>query len=158
MVAQTQEKPTAAFVLSLIGGILGIVAGIILIIIGLAAAGSLSSVGYYGYTPALMLFAGIGIWGLVSSSIVIGSAAKLNSHPLEHTKWGAIILVFSIIGLTGLFGLIGGIVALAWKPSTTFIQPPMQQQVITRICPKCGRVVNENTKFCPYCGNNLGEM
>ena len=160
MVAQPQEKPTGAFVLSLIGGILGIIIGIVLLIIGVVSAGVLGAVGYYGYTAALMLFAGLGIWGIITSTIVIASAAKLNSYPLEHTKWSAIILVFSIIGLTGLFALIGGIWGLVWKPHTveTMAGPmagPMPPQPITRICTKCGRVIDENVKFCPHCGQEL---
>ena len=135
MVTQPQERPTAAYILSLIGGILGIIAGIILIIIGVATTGLLSY--YYGYTPALMIFAGLGIWGIVSSSIVVGSAVNLNSHPLQHTKWGAIILVFSIIGLTGIFGLIGGILGLVWKPhyAAAYAQSAPAPQIITRNMP-----------------------
>jgi len=161
MVEQPVEKPTGAFVLSLIGGILGIIIGIILLIIGVAYAGFFGLVGYYGYTPIMMIFAGIGLWGIITSAIVIASAVKLNSYPLEHTKWSVLILVFSIIGLVGLFGIIGGIWGLVWKPHAIAPMPaglgpagPMGQAV-TRICPKCGRVVDENIKFCPHCGNNL---
>jgi len=38
-----------------------------------------------------------------------------------------------------------------------FMQPPTAvPQTSTRICPKCGRMVNENVQFCPHCGNNFG--
>jgi len=160
MVTQPIEKPTGAFVLSLIGGILGIIIGIVLLLLGVAFAGVLGYAGYYGYNPVLMLFAGLGIWGIITATIVIASAVKLNSYPLEHTKWSLIILVFSIIGVTGLFGLIGGIWGLVWKPHTveTMAGPmggPAPPQPITRICTKCGRVIDENVKFCPHCGQEL---
>jgi hypothetical protein len=86
--------------------------------------------------------------------MLIVGAVKLNSNPLEHTKWGVIILVFSIIGGVNIFGIIGGALALSYKP-ITYSQVPAPPQVITRICPQCGRVIEENTKFCPYCGKQL---
>jgi hypothetical protein len=161
---QVVNKPTAAYVLSLIGGIFGIIASIIFFIIGAAIYSEyINSYYYYSYSSAFALWFGLGIWCIITSIIVLVSAAKLNSSPLEHTKWGVLILVFSIIGLGTLFGFIGGILALAYKPQFAgqqtmgWGQPvvsPMQS--VTRICPKCGRVINENTKFCPYCGNSLG--
>jgi hypothetical protein len=155
MVAQPIEKPTGAFVLSLIGGILGLIIGIGLLILGVVSAGVLGYGGYYGYTAALMLFAGLGIWGIITATIVIACAVKLNSHPLEHTKWSTIILVFSIIGL-GTLGLIGGIWGLVWKPHTVeTMAGPAPPQPITRICTKCGRVIDENLKYCPHCGQEL---
>jgi MFS family permease len=144
-----QDKPTAAYVLSLIGGILGLIVGFILI----AIAASMST--YYYTRIVAPIYGAIGGWCLITSVIVIISAAKLNSNPWEHTKWGVIILVFSIIGLGTLLGLIGGILALVYKPQASVPQQaPMQ--AITRICPKCGRVLREETRFCPYCGNELG--
>jgi hypothetical protein len=149
-----QDKPTAAFVLSLIGGIIGLIVGSILIAIAASIASLYNWYYYYGPSPAL--FGGFGVWTLITSIIVIIFAAKLNSNPWQHTKWGAIILAFSIIGLGWwLLGIIGGILALVYKPQPLAPpQPPMQ--AITRICPKCGRVLVEDTKFCPYCGNELG--
>ena len=151
------------------------------------AYSTFSSVGYYGnytgYTDfgfgwgwATMI--GLGAWMLITSILIIVFAGKLKANPLEHTKWGVLILIFSIIGLGGLFGLIGGILALAYKPilagapqqyappqaygppqQAAYTQPPPQQnygqQPITRFCPQCGRVVQENVKFCPNCGKQL---
>jgi hypothetical protein len=65
-----QNKPTAAFLLSLIGGILGFFVG--LAVIGLGA-----------FMP---LLSGFGLWIIISSLIIIISAAKLNSDPWGHTK------------------------------------------------------------------------
>ena len=110
-----------------------------------------------------MIFAGLGIWGIITGAIVTFSAVQLNNHPMDSKKWGTIILVFSIIGLTTLLGLIGGILALVWKPSAAVV--PMAPaasaaqttggKAVNRICPKCGRVIDEDVKFCPHCGNKL---
>jgi hypothetical protein len=85
---------------------------------------------------------GIGALDLVSSAIVIFSALRLNSHPLEHTKWGTIILVFSIIGLGSMFGLFGGALALAYKPKP----PPPRFK-----CDYCGAILKSQFLKCPYC-------
>lgn len=174
-----QNKPTAAYVLSLIGGILGLI-----VAIGFTAWGAWLYVYYadmsYYYVPSALgvawtVLVGLGIWMLITAILVIVFAVQLNNHPMEHTKWGALILVFSIIGVGGLLALIGGILALVYKPIPAGQQPygyaqpqygaqPQPQyygqqaapQQVTRICPNCGRVVQENQKFCPYCGKQLG--
>jgi hypothetical protein len=52
----------------------------------------------------------------------------------------------------------------ATSASTFVAQPTPEAQdtsaqlpptVITRICPQCGRVLDETVKFCPYCGRHL---
>jgi hypothetical protein len=187
---QVQNKPTAAYILSLLGGILGLLASLAFVAFGALAYMALNSVSdyYYGYGVDTGMFGwgyatliGLGAWMLITSILVIVFAGKLKSHPLEHTKWGALILVFSIIGLGGLLAFIGGILALVYKPILAqqpygYGPPPAQQygpqpqpqyyaqqqpapppaQTITRICPNCGRVIAENLKFCPHCGKQLG--
>ena len=183
---QVQNKPTAAYILSLLGGIFGVLASLAFIALGALAYSALSSIDYYygsadygafgwGWAPLI----GFGAWILITSILIIVFAGKLKARPLEHTKWGALILIFSIIGLGGLFAFIGGILALIYKPilvgapqqygppqqqygppqQAAYTQPPPQQnygqQPITRICPQCGRVVQENLKFCPNCGKQL---
>ncbi len=67
---------------------------------------------------------GLSLLGLVSGIVVIIGALMLNARPAEHTKWGTIILVFSIIGLLGMggffivaiLGIVGGALALSWRP------------------------------------------
>lgn len=172
---QVQNKPSAAYVLSLLGGILGLLASLAFVGYGIWAYMELNSyLGYYGYSSYGMFgwgwttLLGFGAWMLITSILIIVFARKLNANPMEHSKWGALILVFSIIGVGGLLAFIGGILALVYKPIPVAGQqygyPPQQQyapppqgvpQNITRICPKCGRVVNESTKFCPHCGNQL---
>jgi hypothetical protein len=161
---QVQNKPTAAYWLSMIGGIIALLGGLGLIGLG-AIAGTVS------FGLGFAVIGGLGIWITLCSVIVIYAASKLNAEPLEHSKWGAIILVLSIIGSWSILNFIGGILALVYKPlmagaqpqyapqqqygpPPAYTQPPPQQQA-TRICPQCGRVVPDNVRFCPNCGKQL---
>ena len=166
---QVLNKPTAAYITSLIGGILGLLTSLAFIAIGALAYIAIGAVsdypfsyydtGFLGFGWSILI--GLGAWMLITSILIIVFASKLKANPLEHTKWGVLILVFSIIGLGGLLGIIGGILALVYKPVMAGApqqSPPQQNwgpQPITRICPQCGRVVNENVKFCPNCGKPL---
>jgi len=84
---QVQNKPTAAYVLSLLGGIIGLLASLALI-----ALGSYSDYyGYYTYDAlgwGWTLYIGFGAWMLITSILLIVFASKLKSNPLEHSKWG----------------------------------------------------------------------
>jgi hypothetical protein len=181
-VQQVQNKPTAAYILSLLGGIFGLLAAIAFIAFGaLTYSYYYNSSYYYSYSYDLFgwgyaTLLGLGIWMLITSILTIVFAAKLKSNPMEHTKWGALILIFSIIGLGGLFGFIGGILALVYKPqlagsapqyapqpqaygpppqATTYGPPPQQpayQQPMAHNCPQCGTLVQPNVRFCPNCG------
>ena len=185
---QVQNKPTAAYILSLLGGILGLLASLAFIAFGALAYMALNSLDYNGVDIGALsgwgwtTLIGFGAWMFITSILVIVFAGKLKSHPVEHSKWGALILVFSIIGVGGLLAFIGGILALVYKPILAqqpygYAPPPAQQygpqpqpqyypqqqapaqqapQHITRICPNCGRVIDENLKFCPHCGKQLG--
>lgn len=160
---QIQEKPTAAFVLSLLGGIIGILAS--LFFIGFALTLTQGSP-YDVISNFYYILFGLGIWCLTTCAVIIYSSAKLNSRPIEHSKWGTIIIIFSIIGVGGLFGLIGGILALTYKPQFT-VQPqtpaswqpsPQQninQQPTGQFCPKCGEAKTANKRFCPNCGTPI---
>jgi hypothetical protein len=175
---QVQNKPTAAYILSLLGGILGLLASLAFIGLGALAYSALSSFDNYYASFDIEMFGwgwatliGFGAWMLITSILVIVFARKLNANPLEHTKWGALILIFSIIGVGGLLAFIGGILALVYKPILVGSQPqytpqqqygpppqnyaPPPQQPITRICPNCGKVLQENLRFCPNCGKQL---
>src|SRR5208283_5054207 len=87
--------------------------------------------GYNGYGYGMMRGLGfgfglMGIIGLVFGIIVIVSALMLNNRPKEHKTWGILILLFSVLSVLGimmsvfgigaLLGIIGGILAISWKP------------------------------------------
>ncbi len=157
---QVQNQPTAAYWLSMIGGILGVLGAL-----GLIGFGAL--VGAVTFGLGFAVIGGLGIWILICSIIVIIAAQRLKANPLEHSKWGAIILVFSIIGGWSILDFIGGILALVYTPIIAGEQhqqyvPPSQQpyygspqQQATRVCPQCGRIVQANERFCPNCGKQL---
>ena len=123
----SQEMPNTAFALSLIGGILMFLGGIFPLIAILSGG-----YGYgYGYGGMMGSFGMMGGWGgpfgligLIAGIVVIIGAVMLNSRPSEHTTWGTLILVFSIIsffGMGGFFigailGVAGGALALSWRP------------------------------------------
>ncbi len=67
----------------------------------------------------------VGTIGLVSGVVVLISGAMLRSNPNQRTLWGALVLVFSCLSFFGfggfvigaILGIIGGVMALTWKPS-----------------------------------------
>ncbi|MEM3465889.1 MAG: hypothetical protein QW506_01895 [Thermoproteota archaeon] len=132
------EKPTAAFILSLIGAALIILNALILAffttLVGIA-------LGVFGrplgmFLPrlgSLVFLAGIG--GLVIGIIVLAGAFMINSEDKSRVTTGSIIvLVFSImsffIGGGFMIGLllciVGSILGLAWNPSAPPPPPPSQ--------------------------------
>ena len=124
----SQETPGTALALSLVGGILMLVSGILPLILILS-----NGYGYgygYGYGGMMGGFGMMGGWGnplgfigLIAGIVVIISAIMLNSRPAEYSTWGTLILVFSIIsffGIGGFFigailGVAGGALALSWR-------------------------------------------
>lgn len=178
MANQVQNQPTAAYWLSMIGGIIGILASVAFFALGALAYSTVSSLadyyGDYGYgydygaaTSALgwgfTLYFAIGAWCLISSILVIVFAKKLKANPMQHSKWGILILIFSIIGFGTLLGFIGGILALVYKPIPAgaapqqYYAPPPQQAYQAppqqaHPCPQCGTMVQPGVRFCPNCG------
>ncbi len=141
----TEKRPTAAFVLSLLAGIFIVLGGgmryMMSSLIGsyggyggmMGGYGGFGGMmyGYNGYGYGMMRGLGLGfglmgILGLVFGIIVIISALMLNNRPKEHKTWGILILIFSVLGVLGsmmgvfgigaLLGIIGGILAISWKP------------------------------------------
>ena len=151
-----EQKPTAAFVLSLLGGIFVLLGGLIWAVVGTIIA-FMSGLGF-------LLYAFV-IFGI----IMIAGAAMMYSAPSSAKTWGIVVLIlgiFSLIGISttlgGILAIIGGALAIGWKPSTEAPPPPptyapgVRGEKITRICPQCGRVIAEDLKYCPHCGKQLG--
>jgi hypothetical protein len=69
----------------------------------------------------------VGTLGLVSGIIVLLSGVMMRIHPEQHTIFGVLVLVFSVLSFFGfggfiigaILGIIGGIMAMTWKPSPT---------------------------------------
>ncbi|MEM1949161.1 MAG: DUF6114 domain-containing protein [Candidatus Caldarchaeum sp.] len=139
------EKPTAAFVLSLLSGIFIILGGLIGAALGAVATFFLGGIGGV-----------VGLLGLVFGIIVLVSAVMLYANPRQHVVWSILILVFSILSWIGTFGgliigfilgLVGGILGLVYKP--------VPEELAVRICLKCGNQVSRKAAYCPYCGHDL---
>jgi hypothetical protein len=143
----TAEKPTAAIVLSIIGGIFVLLFGLFLALVGALLT-------FF----ALGVRAIFGLWGVLCGSVMILGGAMMNSRPEQHTAWGAIVLIFSILSLGSLgglglgfvLGLIGGALGIAWKPVATGLR-----SASPRICPNCGRSIDPSVRFCPSCGKQV---
>lgn len=115
------EKPTTAFILSLIGGIFILIGGL-----ALGALGSFIAIFTFGAGLVLWIFAVFGI-------IIIIGAVMLNNNPGLAKTWGIVILILGVISLIGvvtalggILSIIGGALAIAWKPRER-VAPPQPQ-------------------------------
>ncbi len=140
------DKPIAAMVLSVIGGLLILVYGIINILVA-SAIGTLG----LGDIPGLdtlgldleTLVRTIGVIGAVLGALVLILGIVMYMKPRSSTALGIIILILSLISiisgggfLIGLvLGLVGGILGIVFKPApavptydTSQMQPPPPSQ------------------------------
>ncbi len=166
------DKPTAAMALSLIGGLFVIFGGA-----ALAFAGSLiGSFNFTGAASASNTVLTLGIVGVIMGIIMVVGGFMMYSKPTSHKTWGVIVLVLSIISwvtaLGGFFigfllGLIGGILALTFKPTMApgAMPPPMTSSSMPMgsapmgsmglTCKNCGASIPAGATRCPSCGANL---
>ena len=129
----SENRPTLAVILTLIGGILMFLGGAMFSMFGFTGLGMMGGyrdmmdgywgmMGGFGFPFGLMMV--FSLIGLVSGVLVIIGAVMLDTRPSEHTAWGIIILVFSIISFLGMggfsvgaiLGIIGGAFALTFRP------------------------------------------
>ncbi|MGC9165777.1 MAG: DUF6114 domain-containing protein, partial [Thermoprotei archaeon] len=111
------EKPTGAFVLSLLAGIFILLGGI-----AISAMGSFIPIPFAGAIIVIL-----GLLGMIFGIIIIFGSMMINSgDPSKVKNGGIIVLIFSILSLITssggfiigfILGLIGGILALTWKPA-----------------------------------------
>src|SRR5438552_18026605 len=155
------DKPTAAFVLSLIGAILRILGGVAFAIGFSVVFGSAGAV--------------FGVIGVIMGLIVLLGAIMLYQKPQSHTMWVVIILVLSIIafpaawgfGIGSLLAFIGAILALVYKPSmgpAMMRSQPMGAMPMGSMgsgqamgsmgmtCKNCGASIPAGATRCPSCG------
>jgi len=175
------NKPTLAYMISLVAGVIGIVFGIISLLPGI----SYTTGGDPQYYSAGNAFLYCGLLLFICSAIVVFAARKLSSNPTGHIKWGVTILIFSVVilgpfyvlitlglvhlmssilGIGSLLGSIGGILALLYKPEmgppqqpTTWTQPPppvSPQAYTPPACQTCGGPLTFVTEYNRwYCQN-----
>jgi hypothetical protein len=119
------ERPTAAFVLSLIGGIFILIGSLIVSTLAGVVGGAMMLIPFLGGFGALLIF--LGILGVILGIIIIIGAIMINSGDPSRVRIGSIlVLIFSILSLFTTNGgfivgfilaLIGSILGLVWKPS-----------------------------------------
>ena len=123
------EKPTAAFVLSLIGGIFILLGGALIAAIAGIAGGIFSMVGFGDFGLGLAI---VGALGLVFGLIIIIGGVMMYMKPQQHVMWGAIVLILAIVSipfsLAGfiigfILALVGGILGLVFKPQAPMAAP-----------------------------------
>jgi hypothetical protein len=128
----SEKRSSSTFVLSLVGGILIIFGSALTQLMfgnfhsrvcgqggGMMCGMTGGMMSWWG-SPAFM-----GGWffsiPLISGILVVLAAIMLNIRPQETTTWGIVVLIFSIIGFTGMslsilggiLGIIGGAIALS---------------------------------------------
>ncbi len=118
-----QSKPTAAFILTLIGGIFVLLGGIVISFLG-AIFGGITTVSMFGAAMGAAAGLVIGLASLISGIIIILAAIFMNSTNQSKVKtWSIIALVFAIVSLIDgggfvlgfLLALIGSILGLTYK-------------------------------------------
>jgi len=126
-------KPTAAFVLSLIGGLIYLIVG--LIIVGASTIAS-SFTDIVALPEIGTLLAVVGGIGVLCGLIMAVGAVLMYSESKSRVRLGAVlVLVFALVGALFTVGgfvigfilaLVGSILGLVWKPQENMqtIPPP----------------------------------
>ena len=139
-------KLTAAFILSLLGGIVVIFVSFFVMVLGAVLTFFVAGIGG--------LF---GFFGIICGTFMIIGAIMLWYSPNNHVGWSLVVLIASILSwfssFGGLFvgfilGLMGGIIGIIWQPTRIKTKD-------FRICPQCSRTIKFTSKFCQYCGREL---
>lgn len=117
------KKSSSAFALSLAGGILIILGSIVWLLFFANLQSSMHD--RMGGMMGGMMVGMMSGWFLsipiVAGILVIIGAIMLNAQPRQNTLWGIIIVIFSIVGFTGMglsflgsiLGIIGGAIAIS---------------------------------------------
>jgi hypothetical protein len=169
-----QSYSRGAYLLSLIGGILIVLGGVV----SMVEVSSLSDV----------LNLGLGALGLILGILILFGAFQIKNHPETSRTWGILIIVFSLVSYLGgagfilglILGLVGGLLAYLWRPvaptptygvpmtgqpmpggpagvpSAPFPSPPPAIPPAppggSQFCQFCGSPMPAGAKFCPKCG------
>lgn len=164
------RKPTAAFVLSLVGGIFILLWGLVIVAAGFAAQSA-----YILYSGDVI---GLGAVETILGLLVIVFGVLLFMTPEHHVVYGVLILLFAVVSLIGLGGLIigfllaliGGILGITFKPEPDVVvvnpyptyyppgpagapQPPGYGQPTYPVTYPAGAPAAPTAeRYCPACG------
>jgi hypothetical protein len=116
----SDEQPTAAAVLGIIGGVLVFIGGIFLGAIG----GALNGAGYYQSGNAV---GALGLFGDLLGIFIVIVSIRIYSDPEHHVGYGVTLIILGILSLGGGAGfflglilcVIGGILAIVWEDDDT---------------------------------------
>jgi len=131
MNGQTIERPTAAFVLSLLAGLWMLAMGVWMM--SWSPAGGNGTWGWGGMGGMMgsnwMWGHGLlGVWwpwfGLVAGLVVLVGVAMMYAKPETASAWGVAIVVVSALNLflgmggflASVLGILGGALAISWQP------------------------------------------
>ena len=84
------------------------------------------------------------LWFVIGLLILVFVYRDAESRGMNGALWAIIVFFLSLLGLL-LYLIVRG------SPQ----QDTILNRPITRVCPKCGQVLNEEAKFCPRCGKAL---
>jgi hypothetical protein len=125
--------PSTGTVLAIIGGSLMIVAGLLILGVSVFVIPHLSASAFGSGTVSFpvqsvpgfvdSVLAGVGLAGLISGLVVLGSGVMLRAYPDQTVLFGVLMVFFSILGFVGtggfvvgaILGIAGGAMTLTWK-------------------------------------------
>jgi len=131
-----ESFPNGASVLAMVGGCLMIVAGLLVLGLGVFVIPHLNPSVFGNGTASIpvqnmpsfvgSVLAGVGSFGLISGVIVLGSGIMLRVKPDQSAVWGLLMLIFSVLSFFGtggfiigaILGIVGGVMTLRWKRPT----------------------------------------
>jgi len=120
----SQEKPVAAFTLSLLAGLWMLTTGTMMN----GWNWGQGTMGGWMWGRGMMGSFAPAFWwpwfGVVAGIVVLVGAAMLYFKPTDKALWGMVILVVSVLNflvgmggfLAGILGVVGGALALTWNP------------------------------------------
>jgi hypothetical protein len=166
--------PVAAFVVTLIGGILILLDGLYLLAVS-AFVSTVSSA--YGVSiPGVSgLFEALAAVGLIFGLIILIGAIMMWRNPSSAKMWGIVVILLGLISIISgggfilglILALVGGILALVWHPpaaaQTAWSSAPTAPPAApaggappamggARYCASCGSPNAANVQFCAKCG------
>jgi hypothetical protein len=125
MVLASSGRSSAAFVLSLIGGLLIFVSSAISIMwftVGSTPFGVYAGMmSHFGFDSGYLF--GFSVLGLVCGVLIVVGAFMFNLRPLDHVTWGAVVPTFSIVSFVSMggwfvgaaSGIAGGVLGMVWR-------------------------------------------
>jgi len=105
-----------------------------------------------------------GLLGLATGPAIIVLSAIFYHHPDHPGLYGSLIVGLSVASFLSFFGgffvgtilgICGGVLVIVWRP-LPFVPayyPAVMPYASYRTCPRCGRAVVSDSRFCSYCGS-----